>query len=356
MAFKAPPKYSDEVIGAQLLKFPSSRYMGSKHAILPFIYGVTKDLEFETVLDAFAGSTAVSYLFKAMGKSVTSNDFLHFSYHTANACIANGSVRLSERDVQRLLQPNPKADDFIARTFSDLYFTLEENQLLDNISANIRRLRCPYKKSIAYASIVRSCLRRRPRGIFTYTGLRYEDGRRDLKMSMEEHFRHAVGLFNSAVFDNGKVNDAFSSDAFRLCEDRHYDLVYLDPPYLSPHSDNDYTRRYHFVEGLTRYWQGLEIQEHTVTKKFRRIPSLFDSKSTIHRAFNELFARYQDSVIVLSYSSNSIPDREGLKSLLSTYKSKVTVHEVEHLYSFGTHTHKVGSNNNGVKEYLFVGE
>jgi len=27
------------------------------------------------------------------------------------------------------------------------------------------------------------------------------------------------------------------------------DLVYIDPPYYSPYSDNEYVRRYHFVDG-----------------------------------------------------------------------------------------------------------
>src|SRR3712207_77655 len=106
MAFKAPVLCRNKTLDAQLAKFPSSRYMGSKHAILPFIYKATKGLAFDTVLDAFSGSAAVSYLFKAVGKSVTSNDFLHFSYHTANACIANNDVALSDDEVEELLQPN----------------------------------------------------------------------------------------------------------------------------------------------------------------------------------------------------------------------------------------------------------
>ena len=36
------------------------------------------------------------------------------------------------------------------------------------------------------------------------------------------------------------------------------------------------------------------------------------------------------------------------------YKSQVRVHQVEHLYSFGTHGHKVGDNANRVMEFVFV--
>lgn len=354
MAFTNRLIVNHEQINTQLALFPSSRYMGSKHAILPFIYEVIKGLEFRTVLDAFSGSGAVSYLLKTMGKSVTSNDFLSFCFHTAQACVANNSEHLSTEEVEQLLAPHPEPPDFISQTFRGLYFTDSENQLLDNLIANILQITSPFKQSIALAAIARACLRRRPRGIFTYTGVRYDDGRRDLQIPLAQHFRDAVELFNNAVFDNGLPNAAFNSDVFLLPQDLHFDVVYFDPPYVSPHSDNDYARRYHFVEGLVRYWQGLEILEKTTTKKFRRPPSAFDSVQTINRAFSDLFERFRDSIIVVSYSSNGIPSKDELKNLLSRYK-KVTVHECDHRYSFGTHNHKVGDNQNEVKEFLFVG-
>ncbi|GIR49324.1 MAG: hypothetical protein CM15mP58_14210 [Burkholderiaceae bacterium] len=49
------------------------------------------------------------------------------------------------------------------------------------------------------------------------------------------------------------------------------DLVYIDPPYFSPLSDNEYVRRYHFVEGLSRNWKGIQFQEDTKTKSLKVI-------------------------------------------------------------------------------------
>jgi len=356
MTFKPGAVIWDADVNRQMAQFPSSRYMGSKHAILPFIHDVLRGLDFTTAFDAFSGSGAVSYLLKAMGKSVVSNDFLTFCYHTANACIANNNDRLTPEEVGALLAPHPNADDFIARTFAGLYFTDDENRLLDNLTAQIRDMDGSHKQSIAFAALSRACLRRRPRGLFTYTGVRYGDGRRDLQISLEQHFREAVERFNEAVFDNGQPQTALNDDVFALPADLRPDLVYFDPPYVSPHSDNDYTRRYHFVEGLARYWQGLEILEGTSTKKFRRLPSPFDSKRTIHQAFRDLFARFQGATIVVSYSSNGIPTKDELAGLLREYKREVVVHEFDHRYSFGTHNHKVGDNQNTVKEFLFVGK
>lgn len=353
MVFKAPVLVGNPQVDAQIGMFPSSRYMGSKHAILPFLHEHLAPLPFRTVLDGFSGSGAVSYMFKAMGKAVTANDFMRFSYHTAAAAVGNSHVQLGADDVEALLRVNPEADDFIVRTFEGLYFSQEENAFLDNLTANIRALDNVEKQHLAYAAVARACLRKRPRGIFTYTGVRYQDGRRDLQLTLEQQFRDGVAIFNAAVFDNGQACQAQNGDVYDI--GGAYDLAYFDPPYVSGLSDNDYTRRYHFVEGLTRYWQGLDILEHTVTKKFKRYPSPFDSKRTVFDAFERLFARFQDSIIAVSYSSNGIPSRDELKDLLNGFKRSVTVHEIDHRYSHGTHAHAVGTNQNEVQEFLFVG-
>src|SRR4051812_953824 len=59
--------------------YPQLRFMGSKHRLLPWLHEILAPLEFDTALDAFSGSGCVAYLFKSMGKEVTTNDFLNFT-------------------------------------------------------------------------------------------------------------------------------------------------------------------------------------------------------------------------------------------------------------------------------------
>lgn len=330
--------------------------MGSKQAIVPAIHRVLAGLEFETALDAFSGSGAVAYLLKAMGKTVICNDLLAIAYHTAAACVVNEELSLSAADVTRLLEPHPAAGRLIQETFQGLYFSDEENRLLDSALARLAELDEPARRSMAIAALTRACLRRQPRGIFTFTGRRYDDGRRDLRLSLAELIQEAADRLNQAVFVSGRPHRAYQGDVFALPDDLRPDLVYIDPPYVSPHSDNDYSRRYHFVEGLARGWQGLTIQTETRTRKFRRLVSRFDRSSTIYAAFADLFARFADSIIVVSYSSNSIPTRDEMVELLRRVKPQVTVHSQTHHYSFGTHGHRVGDNRNRVEEFLFVGQ
>lgn len=339
--------------GKQILEnFPGTRYMGSKYRVLPFILDTLKDIKYDSVLDAFSGSTCVSYMFKQQGKRVVSNDFMQFTYHFANALIENNNVTLTDDDKKHLLSANKKAGTFIADTFSGLYFTDEENHFLDVARANVELLDNKYKKSLALAALSRACMKRRARGIFTFTGDRYDDGRRDMQIGLKQHFVENIDAFNKAVFDNSCQNLAFGLDVFDL--DVDVDLVYLDPPYFTPNSDNDYSRRYHFVEGLVRQWQGVEIQYDTVTKKFKRYETPFYSKDSIYGAFEKMFEKFKKQVIVLSYSSNSVPDKSELVSLLKRYKRHVNVHQIEHTYSFGNQGSKVGDNANKVNEFVFV--
>ena len=197
-------------------------------------------------------------------------------------------------------------------------------------------------------------MKKRPRGIFTFIGHRYDDGRKDIRKSLKDHFIDNIYNFNNAVFDNEKNCQANNEMSQEL--EKTADLVYLDPPYYSPKSDNDYVRRYHFVEGLAKKWDGLEIQEHTITKKFKSYQSPFSKRESAFNAFHSLIEKHKESIIAISYSSNSIPTKEELTNILKEYKSDVIVHEIDHTYSFGNQNHKTGNKANKVKEYLFIGK
>jgi DNA adenine methylase len=353
-----PPKRTKKIQngnGSQtfniLEKFPGTRFMGSKYSVLDFIWETIEALKFESVLDAFAGSGCVSYLFKTKGKRVYSNDLLHFSYHTANALIGNNTVTLTDDDIELLLSRNTKAPTFIRDTFKGIFFPDEENRFLDETRANIDLLSDSYKRSLALSALVRACLKKRPRGIFTYVGERYDDNRPDMRKSLREHFAIALLEYNRAVIDNHQDNHAFNCDVFDLPIEA--DLIYIDPPYYSPHSDSDYVRRYHFVEGLVRNWQGVQIQSHTKTKKFQKYATQFDGKDSTYAAFPKLFEKFRNSILVVSYSSNSFPSKDELADMLRQYKRNVSVYQVNHRYSFGTQ-HKNRSANE-VAEYIFLG-
>lgn len=337
----------------QVLKYPTTRFMGSKNKLLKEIWSVASQFNFDTAVDLFSGSGIVGYMFKAQGKTVISNDYMAMSARFTEAMVENNSIILTNADALKLLEPTRPSDKFVETTFKDLYYSDDDNRLIDTLRMNIWALKNKYKRAIAMSALIRACTKKRPRGIFTYTGMRYDDGRRDIHLSMREQFLEAVAVINGAIFDNGKENKSRHIDALEL-QAIEGGLVYIDPPYYSTLGDNEYVRRYHFTEGLARDWKGVEIQEHTLTKKFKSYPTPFSTRKGAADAFDHLFKKFQKNVLIVSYSSNSEPTQDEMVSILSKYK-KVVVKKIDYKYSFGTHGHKVGNNNNAALEFLFVG-
>ncbi len=337
--------------------YPQLRFMGNKHRLLPWIYSVLKDLDFTTALDAFSGSGCVSYLLKCMGKAVTTNDFLNFAYHFTNALVANKSKTISEGELTALLKLNRRRRHFISRTFDGIFFTPEENDFLDNTWSNLDSLSNPFQRSIALSALFRSCIKKQPRGVFTTItagNLKYDDGRPDLRLSLRDHFIQSVRLMNSLVFDNGQANRSRRGDVFKIPK-KHFDLVYMDPPYVPRSDDNCYIKRYHFLEGLSCYWDGQPVMESSIVRKIPKRFTPFSYRRTSIDAFRRLFEQFKDSIIVLSYSSNGYPDKEILIQLLEEVKGKdnVDVKTENHTYHFGSHA-GVSDERKRVQEYLFI--
>lgn len=323
--------------------------MGSKYRLVSALLPVFAEVGGETALDAFSGSGVVSYAMKAMGYSVTSNDFLNFPTAIARATVVNQSVRLGPDDVELICGPPLDDRDFIQSTFDGLYFTAEDRRFLDSAWSHIDTL-TPAKKALAVSALVLSAARKQPRGVFTFTNLRYDDGRRDLHLPLRDHFKERVAEYNRVVFDNGKEHKAITSDIFAV--EAKPNLVYLDPPYAPPSDDNCYVKRYHFLEGLSVYWRGQTILEHTQTKKLAKPYTPFSYKRTVVDALQRLFDQFRESTIVLSYSSNSVPDAATIRELLSDVKRDVEVRTVDHRYSFGTHS---AAQRREAAEYIFIG-
>jgi adenine-specific DNA-methyltransferase len=334
-------------------RYPQLRFMGSKHRLLPWLREILSDLRFDAALDAFSGSGCVSYLLKTMGKRVVANDFLRFPAVIAKATVENDEALLDHATLAALVAPSRGHDRFIERTFRGIFFTPADLAFLDRVWANLARVADPYRRALALSALIRSCVKRQPRGVFTVAGdpARYKDGRRDLTLSIEEHFVEQAQVYNASVFGNGRRHSAMRGDVFAV-DPRGLDLVYLDPPYVPRADDNCYVKRYHFLEGLACYWDGLSLRYDTRVRKIAKPFTPFSYRRTAAAAFDGLFERFKKSILVLSYSSNGYPDLPVLVAAMRRHKRRVDVHERDHRYHFGTHSRVRRSL---VREYVVVG-
>jgi adenine-specific DNA-methyltransferase len=339
-------------------EFPSTRYQGSKTKLVDWIWEQIADLDFRTCLDAFAGTGAVAYRLKQAGKQVTYNDLLRFNYYIGLALVENKQTRLAPDEVGWLLtrQPEMTYPRFIQENFSDIYFTHKENVWLDQTITNIRQLTDPYKFALAFFALCQACIIKRPYNLFHRKNLyiRFADVERSFgnKTSWDRPFEEWFQVFireaNQAIFDNGQSNRALNFDAVNVPGE--YDLVYIDTPYISKKGVAvDYLDFYHFLEGMTMYdeW-GQHIDRRSKHRRLKRQPSEWTDKKRIHTAFERLFRRYQNSIIVVSYRSDGIPSEAKLISLLKQYKQNV---RVEH---FGQYKYVLSTNSKS-KEILLIG-
>lgn len=316
-------------------KFPSTRYQGSKAKLVDWIWEQIAELSFNTCLDAFGGTGAVAYRLKQAGKQVTYNDVLKFNYYIGKALIENRQIQLTPEDISWLLARHPGMEypTFIQDNFSDIYFTDEENAWLDQTITNIAQLGDPYKSALAFFALAQSCIIKRPYNLFHRKNLyvRFADVKRTFgnKTTWDKPFEEWFHVFaqeaNQAIFDNSQPNIALNLDAALVPSD--YDLVYIDPPYISKYGSKvDYLEFYHFLEGLTMYeaW-GKWIDYQSKHRRLKPQANEWTDKDRIYGAFDRLFCRFQNSIIVVSYRSDGIPGESALVHLLKQYKSDVRV-------------------------------
>ena len=327
--------------------FPQTRYQGSKLKLLDWIWASTSDLQFDTVLDLFGGTACVSYLFKTKGKEVTFNDILRSNYQIGKALIENSSIQLSELDVDLILEKHSRVayDHFIEKEYHDIFFLPDENLWLDMVAQNIATITDEYKRALAYFALFQACLAKRPYNLFHRANLyiRTAEVKRSFgnkatwEKPFEEHFRAAVEQANRAVFDNGRRNHALNKDAEELATDA--DLVYIDTPYMNARGMGvDYLDFYHFLEGLTEYkdWPQLITRDYR-HKPYKRRTSPWCDRKSIREAFDRIFRRFSDSILVVSYRDNGIPSPKELIELLSRYKRHVcSANNTEYRYVLST--------------------
>ncbi|WP_455158807.1 DNA adenine methylase [Schaalia cardiffensis] len=337
----------------QVSLYPRLRYMGSKYRLLPALADVFTQLNASTAIDPFSGSGVVSYLLKSLGYSVTSSDYLHFPVTLTSAACVNQNDTLSDQEITMISSGvNRDQRDFISRTYEGRFFTSEDLHFLDSAWSHIDCLPST-KKDLAISALVLAAARKQPRGIFTVTGLRYDDGRPQLHTPLREQFITCAHDWNRAVF-SARPCRSFQSDALGAAG--HADVVYLDPPYAPPRDDNDYIKRYWFLEGLSDYWQNgtAPIMENTRTHKLKKRPTAFGSKLTITAALGELFDQFSDSTLVLSYGSNAVPDLRTLISIMTDVKgSKPELVTIPHRYHMGTHQN---ANRREAVEYILISD
>jgi adenine-specific DNA methylase len=314
--------------------FPATRYLGSKRKLLGALSEVFSRLCFETALDPFCGTASVAYLLKVMGKSVTACDALLFNATSARALVENDDVVLGElADTLVAGLPQETGEPgFIEQEFEGIFFENHENRFLDNVLPRIHALSGMTKELALYA-LGQACLAKRPYNLFHRANLAMR--RRDVARSFgnkvtwdrpfADHFRSFAQQSDRALVPGrapccARVSDVFDIDPYG------FDLVYLDPPYVSAAGIGvDYVDYYHFLDGLCAPWQWSQ----RLLRQYRHKPldgrrgSPFSDSKRIEEAFEAVLSRFDRATLVISYRSDGIPSLERIELKLQKMGKKV---------------------------------
>ena len=143
----------------------------------------------------------------------------------------------------------------------------------------------------------------------------------------ETHFSKFVQEANSAVFNNDEQCASINKNVFDI--NQNYDLIYIDTPYIN--SDGlglDYADFYHFLNGLVNYdnW-GSMIDYSSKHLRLKRETNDWTDSQKIHNAFENLFDKFSESTLVISYRSNGIPKTEELVKMLEKIGKNVKIYQ-----------------------------
>lgn len=320
--------------------FPSTRYYGSKRRHLDWLRGELKHLKGRTVLDAFGGTGAVSYLLSDLGWETTYNDIFDFNVISAQALFSTSSNYLTREALQSFLTKVQPIKGFITNTFEGLYFTNEENMWLDGFMACLND-QPPEDKNLLLYLLFQACLKKRPFNLFhrANLNLRYSDmpvkfGNRSTWL--KSFSNHMLATYQEVERVRHKLSSAtvnvINSQSAETIPPK-FDLIYLDPPYFKKSKKTEtYLERYHFLEGLARYneWENLIDLNSPLRAIKPPYKQEWVRKNEMITNIESMIKTHHGSMFALSYVAGETPTEEELLTLFRKYFREVRISRRSH--------------------------
>lgn len=347
------------------------KYAGSKLKILPFILDCCSDIEFQSVLDGFSGSTRVSQAFAKLGKDVISNDVSEWSRVFGECYLLNNKISGEYQELIDHLNSLPGVDgwftenyggDPASQSIAKKPFQIKNTRKLDAIRIEIDRLPLdPIEKSVALSSLilaldsVDSTLGHYVSYLADWSPRSYKD----------------LVLRVPSVFISSGINKVSHADIFDILCDTEVDLAYLDPPYGSnnekmPPSRVRYASYYHIWSTVirndrpplfgkaNRRSDTRDTVSSSIFEEFRRgEDGRFIALQAIEKVINRISAKY----VLLSYSSGGRATKGELHDILSSAGKVKKVMEIDYkknVMASMSWTNDWVSDAGTHKEYLFL--
>ena len=297
----------------------------------PWIGNELGKIEFNTVLDLFGGSGAVSFGFQQMGKNVVYNDLQSHLVAIAKGVLQATSKNYLE-DISWLWNTEPNENLHKFRSLYPRYFFRDELDFLDRFVQNLHNSNYDdITRGLLWYIISQAALDKRPQGNYQVNKLRLReksDGNQRWDRKFEELVQEKVHYVNSYIkqfnertpikFKNMSSSELDST----FLKNNEIDFVYLDPPFLAKAKKSrqlgNYIKSYHINEFMINYYSEPQLNDSgrpDPESKLMKENRAWVIKHEVEKTLRTLIENI-DTPIALSYRAGSMISKDKLLDIL----------------------------------------
>ena len=293
-------------------------YIGSKYKLSDFIKSTVHsvagdDLSDKVFCDIFAGTGIVGRIFKDEVKQVIANDFEYYSYVLIRNYIGNHKpIRDKEKYIEILNELKP-VEGFIYKNYCPgsgsgrQYFSDENGKKTDAVRLQIEKWKKEQEiNDDLYYFLLASLLESTDK--VANTASVYGAFLKHLKRTA----RQTMVLEPAEFTVNENKHIVYQADSNELIKNTAGDILYLDPPYNA----RQYGANYHLLNTIALYDQFIP-KGKTGLRDYNK--SLYCSKSSVKKAFEELIRNAKFKYIFLSYNNEGLMSVDDVKKIMSKY-------------------------------------
>lgn len=331
------------------------RYIGSKKRILEFIDNTIEstygDYSNVVIADLFSGTGCVGEMFKRKGARVISNDYMHFSYALQMAKIKSNILPHNYQETIAVLNSLQGREGFFYREYTKTgngqrnYFSEENAKKIDAIcmylSNELQLGNINEDTFYIYKASLIDAVTKVSNTSGTYGSF--------LKIDDNRKFKN-LWLQPQIITNNGKNNECFCEDIYRVITHVEGDILYLDPPY----NNRQYPPYYHILETVTLYDEP-EIYGKTGRRHYEDMLSPLCVKDKAILSMLSIVKEAQFKHIYISYSTDGIMPYEELCVKLEMY-GNVSVYFKPYRRYKANSNGNIEDNNGKLKEIIIYVE
>lgn len=358
------------------LCFRSFNYIGSKMKLLDFIESKINEYtgkrldEIRSFADIFSGTGVVAYHSLKRGcKKILTNDIQNYAYVVSSVWTTkNIDVEKVKRLLNEINGDNDKLDineisatesDFIYNNYTEasdvgrMYLTRLNGYKVDKTRQRLNILLGEKRINKDEFNLMLKILLYAVTGISNIASV-YGAYLKNYKQCSLKNLNLDVKLIDSMINDDKIEHSSYNinvTDLLDTVDLSDYEVVYLDPPYVANRSYHD---NYHLLETISKYdYPNIKgktgLRDETTTK------SKFCSKRDALDEFRLILGKIKSKYIFISYSSESIVNKEKMIEILQENWDDVKCYE-KNYQRFKSNKNSDEKQVKNVVEYLFCGK